>query len=658
MLPINNLGTDQFNLFSQALFLEDLKKNKDDVSFTLKQYFIQDVNTIFISETPILHYFCQEGELDIVRQLLKAGANCNLPDSKRGRTPLFYAVDHDILQLLIKHGANTQHLDKDGSTPLNTLKSCKSQDTTAITFMEHQDRGFSKMCNIVAMVYSRFSTPESPFDGMFPWVANNAIATSLQAFRYSPSRIWQKRVMHIASLFSDRVSLQLPKDNSNTLQITCPGWFGHSVSLVKNNRWLARGNRGEGCTQANSGITFFKIVNKKRMSNWLLSLETAFGKRASYKEIKQLQDTHLLTYTTAKQRIQNDFTQQAINLFNQENPAVTGLKKIYHLAQPFQTSPNCTWVAAKMSFKSACVLESLAAGHDMPSALSCAKRVYSAWLTHDYKHAFEQLASVASQTQNSPFNIDDIFLRAIVANKKRRPELIAQAITLRPELKHCQDSRHKGSLLHYLSEDAASTIAAIRAGVDPYLIDSHGNTLLNYIMYYDNITLFSELIEKRGYQFIQDQTDSNLLLQAIRFHAVKITSHLLFTKKVDCIANQAYIQASKSTPQMAPLFAAYRDSRNRSLLFIANDPDIAQFLIDGQVSMDAVDNQGENALHNLSRASAFESLELVLKALPTSLFSAAISKKNKWGLTPMDYLLRLAPSSPRDRIAALMSLSF
>lgn len=86
-------------------------------SFLEKGLNIDSSNTY--GETP-LHWACKEGTPQIVELLLKYGADPSVVDGE-GSTPLHWAVDYDLIeiaQVLINHGANTNARNHDNLTPL------------------------------------------------------------------------------------------------------------------------------------------------------------------------------------------------------------------------------------------------------------------------------------------------------------------------------------------------------------------------------------------------------------------------------------------------------------------------------------------------------------------------------------------------------------
>jgi ankyrin repeat protein len=77
-----------------------------------------------------LHGCANDGDLPGVKILLELGAQINEPESTN-RTPIFYAINQDfcgpsirepnkfeVLKFLVKSGADINHQDKDGITPL------------------------------------------------------------------------------------------------------------------------------------------------------------------------------------------------------------------------------------------------------------------------------------------------------------------------------------------------------------------------------------------------------------------------------------------------------------------------------------------------------------------------------------------------------------
>jgi uncharacterized protein len=76
-------------------------------------------------ETP-LHLACDYKQFEVCKELISKGADIDLCD-EIGRQPLWYACwlpkgDFRIMELLVRHGANPNHIDKNGMSPLSFAK--------------------------------------------------------------------------------------------------------------------------------------------------------------------------------------------------------------------------------------------------------------------------------------------------------------------------------------------------------------------------------------------------------------------------------------------------------------------------------------------------------------------------------------------------------
>ena len=76
---------------------------------------MEDTNNIRnILENCSLHEACENGQVEIVRELLKKGANPNLESEENGQIPLRISENNEIIQLLLSYGANPNIADHKG----------------------------------------------------------------------------------------------------------------------------------------------------------------------------------------------------------------------------------------------------------------------------------------------------------------------------------------------------------------------------------------------------------------------------------------------------------------------------------------------------------------------------------------------------------------
>ena len=65
-----------------------------------------------------LHLACQQGDITLIRTLLKSGAKADTPDDN-GNTAIFWSNSADVLGLLSYWGADLQHRNNHGQTILH-----------------------------------------------------------------------------------------------------------------------------------------------------------------------------------------------------------------------------------------------------------------------------------------------------------------------------------------------------------------------------------------------------------------------------------------------------------------------------------------------------------------------------------------------------------
>lgn len=114
-------------------FAQYIKKNNIDICKKLRLAGV-DVNSTDVDGTPLLNVAVRNENLEIVKWLLKHGANINTISADRGYSPVMDAVwksNEEIVEYLIAHNANLDFISKEGQSILvlavgiGKLNTCK-----------------------------------------------------------------------------------------------------------------------------------------------------------------------------------------------------------------------------------------------------------------------------------------------------------------------------------------------------------------------------------------------------------------------------------------------------------------------------------------------------------------------------------------------------
>jgi len=90
--------------------LERIIKQKTDV-----------VNMVNIHGRTPIHYAALNGDLEVVKLLLKYNANVN-PDDNGGYSPLYYAATYghlEVVKHIVNQGANVNQINNRGNSPMH-----------------------------------------------------------------------------------------------------------------------------------------------------------------------------------------------------------------------------------------------------------------------------------------------------------------------------------------------------------------------------------------------------------------------------------------------------------------------------------------------------------------------------------------------------------
>ena len=132
---IKSVDVNCQNEYGQNLLQEAISSNKDDIAVDLVDRGI-DVNHQNSKGLTPLHFCAQYLNICVAELLLNNKADVNATDSY-GNNPLWTAVfnadgDYRMVELLVKHGADTQHKNKANRSPLDFARQIEDADMIKI----------------------------------------------------------------------------------------------------------------------------------------------------------------------------------------------------------------------------------------------------------------------------------------------------------------------------------------------------------------------------------------------------------------------------------------------------------------------------------------------------------------------------------------------
>ena len=132
---IRSAGVNCQNEYGQNLLQEAIGANRDEVAVDLVSRGI-DINHQDNRGMSPLHYCAQYLDIQIAELLLKNKADVNTVDSY-GNNPLWTAVfnandDCKMVRLLVKHGADANHKNKAGRSPIDFAQQIEDADMVKI----------------------------------------------------------------------------------------------------------------------------------------------------------------------------------------------------------------------------------------------------------------------------------------------------------------------------------------------------------------------------------------------------------------------------------------------------------------------------------------------------------------------------------------------
>ena len=130
---------DSFYMRTRREDMLELRQAFRPVEPQLSLYPGEDINAPRNRNWSRLHYAAMDGHIDIIRALLKLGAEVDISKEGRGRTPLARAANASVAKLLLDAGADPNHVGSSRLTPL-IRHSSKGNEEIVRLLLEHGAR--------------------------------------------------------------------------------------------------------------------------------------------------------------------------------------------------------------------------------------------------------------------------------------------------------------------------------------------------------------------------------------------------------------------------------------------------------------------------------------------------------------------------------------
>ena len=148
--PLHHASKGESDEKNRAYIAEILLQNQAKVDATDKYY----------NETS-LHYACRNDALEVVKKLIKYGANPNAPNVHY-ETPIFETSIPEIVTVLLQNGANLDHKNKEGNTRLCEVAKIKYTKMTEALLKNGADPNIFCMKNSTALQLATDPYPDLP----------------------------------------------------------------------------------------------------------------------------------------------------------------------------------------------------------------------------------------------------------------------------------------------------------------------------------------------------------------------------------------------------------------------------------------------------------------------------------------------------------------
>lgn len=578
-----------------------------------------DSNIKYKDGDTYLHKLVVKGDITLSAKLLEKSANPNLPDSY-GRTPLHLANTPELVELLLKHGADPTLLTYQGNTPA-ICALLRSGRSDIFNRLHDASQGFDEIWKKTKMMAHRFGlkgqitignrTIQS--EGFWPEVTWHEMHRSIQKWKDDPSffspydagqalitKEDMEAILKAIQEGIDHQSLDLNKIGRGDLTMLPTGFEipgakirAHSTSDTCASEYHLEGNRGFG--RSRPGITVYKMLPGSPLTHAeIMTTLSSIGNKPPLRKLNY-------------EEIQKE---RAIYL----RPPY--MEEIDFLSHKDQHVGNCSWASAKLAFRAALYVTLLKKGVPKVIANQISLRMYKAWTAFDRSMALREYLSdpylqqdealLKSKGIDKKLILEKVYEKA--ANSRFAPILgdILAGMSLK------QRGRSKETALHIAvrTRNFDQIKALLEQGLDVNQGNARGITPFHYACALGDSAIIKELLPFADLNQADKKGVTPLHLAA--WSGNNVLLKLLLHKGAD--------------------FDAVDENGERPIHYAAKNPNptLVKSLWNVGSSLDPQDNKGTTPLHIACKNGHFYTIAYLLR------HHANPRKKNNKDVTPLD----------------------
>jgi ankyrin repeat protein len=472
---INALNEDNQNPLCYAIY----SKNEKTVRYLLQQK--GNPNQVWKNGKTSLHLAAHLGSQGICQALVEKGADLSARNNDLD-TPLHcaaYSMNEQLISYLLKHGADARALNKTDCTPLGILRNeLVSFPEDHYLDLKEKDGGLTDLIHSLNLLGHRFSLAGPLFEGTTVTNTFREMANSLESY-LAARQITDPFLLELPLIFKQSIENKENIDHfmksieEGKLTILPVGWLGHQTSLVIWNHLLCKVNRG-GASGDKPGFKIYAIQNPE-------NLRSALKKLLRRDSILQ---TDRGNFHEEAPTLIDKIKRDKIRFFNDDIDNLLELKQLHYLRNNYQKSGNCSWLAAKMSFKASLLLFYLQKTPEieMDTILKQVKTLYSDWLNFDYARGLSVLPkAIKEPLVSSRIAFDEVYDKLLNSHfKSKRIALLEVLFQKHPELLQKRSPIGETLLHKALNENGKAESLELSRFLLEKGVNPNGKNLLGY----------------------------------------------------------------------------------------------------------------------------------------------------------------------------------